>query len=106
MPPFSVIDNPSNGCLTSKRHRVRARSSSIVSKVRAHDRFLQGSDEALRDAVALGLSHEGRRSFDTQAFDLVLEVTGHVVGAMIVTQHQSTRHTSCDGSEAPMRDLR
>ena len=24
---------------------------------------------------------------------------------MIVTQHQSTRHTRCDGSEAPMHPL-
>ena len=34
------------------------------------------------DAVALGLWHEGGRSFDIQAFDLFLEVTGHVVEAI------------------------
>src|SRR6516162_5859773 len=48
--------------------------------------LLQGSDEALCDAVALGLSHEGGRSLDPQAFDFILEIDGHVVGAMIVTQ--------------------
>ena len=47
--------------------------------------LLEGSDEALCDAVALGLSHEGWRSFDPQALDLVLEIAGHIVGAMIVT---------------------
>src|SRR6202171_5355609 len=55
--------------------------------------LFQGSDEALCDAVALGLSHEGGRSFDPQAFDFVLEIAGHVVGAMIVTQLQSTAAT-------------
>ena len=29
---------------------------------------------------------------DPQAFDFILEIAGHVVGAMIVTQFQSTRH--------------
>src|SRR5215204_2253015 len=67
--------------------------------------LLQGSDKALCDAVALGFSHEGGRSFDPQAFDLVLEVAGHVVGAMIVTQLQSARHAGRDGSEAPMDSL-
>ena len=62
--------------------------------------LLEGSDEALCDAVALGLSHEGRRSFDPQALDFVLEIAGHVVGAMIVTQLQSTFHAGRDGSEA------
>src|SRR5258706_12049895 len=60
---------------------------------------------ALCDAVALWLSHEGGRSFDPQAFDFVLEIAGHVVGAMIVTQLQSTRHPGRDGSEAPMHPL-
>ena len=35
----------------------------------------------------------------------ILEIAGHVVGAMIVTQLQSTRHTGSDGSEAPMHPL-
>ncbi len=47
--------------------------------------LLQGSYKAFCDAVALGLSHEGRRRLDTHPFDLVLEIAGHVVGAMIVT---------------------
>jgi hypothetical protein len=55
---------------------------------------------------ALGLSHEGGRSFDPRAFDFVLEIAGHVVGAMIVTQLQSTRHPGRDGSEAAMHPWR
>ena len=54
---------------------------------------LQGSDEALGDAIALGFAHEGRRSFDAQTLDLVLEIAGHVIGAMIVTQLEPTRHS-------------
>src|SRR6516165_10481721 len=45
------------------------------------------------------------RSFDSQAFDFVLEIAGHVVGAMIVTQLQATRHSGRDGSEAAMHPL-
>ena len=67
--------------------------------------LLQGSDEALCDAIALGFSHEGGRGFDPQAFYFVLEVAGHVVGAMIVTQLQSTRYVGGDGSKAPMHPL-
>ena len=67
--------------------------------------FLQGSDEALSDAVALGFAHEGRRSFDAQTFDLVLEIAGHVIGAMIVTQLEPTRHAGGDGAEAPKHPL-
>ena len=78
----------------------------MVSKVLTHSRILlQGSDEALCDAVALGFSHEGGRSFDPQALDFALEIAGHVVGAMIVTQLQSTRYAGRDGSEAPMHPL-
>ena len=67
--------------------------------------LLQGSDEALCDAVAFGFLHEGGRSFDPEAFDFILEIAGHVVGAMIVTQLQSTRHPGCDGSEALVHPL-
>jgi hypothetical protein len=64
--------------------------------------FLEGSNEALGDAIALGFAHEGWRSFDAQTFDLALKVDGHVIGAVIVTQLQSTRHAWLDGPEAPM----
>jgi hypothetical protein len=45
------------------------------------------------------------RSFDSQAFDFVLEIAGHVVGPMIVTQLQATRHPGRDGSKAAMHPL-
>ncbi len=35
-----------------------------------------GADEALGDAVALGLAHEGRRGLDAEEGDLALEVVG------------------------------
>ena len=47
---------------------------------------------------------EGEASIP-EAFDFVLEIAGHIVGAMIVTQLQSTRHPGRDGSEAPMHTL-
>src|ERR1700685_1762823 len=57
--------------------------------------LLQGSDEALGDAIALGFAHEGQRSFDAQTFDLVWKSP-----AMIVTQLEPTRHAGRDGAEA------
>jgi hypothetical protein len=68
--------------------------------------FLHGSDEALGGAVALGFAHEGRRSFDAQTFDLVPEIDGQVIGAMIVTQLEPTRRARRDGAEAPMHPWR
>ena len=40
-----------------------------------------------------------------QTFDLVLEIAGHVIGAVIVTQLEPTRHAGRDGAEAPMHPL-
>src|SRR3712207_9146407 len=51
--------------------------------------LLQGADEAFRDAVALRLADEGRRTLDAEDGDLVLEVTGHVVGAMGVAKREA-----------------
>src|SRR5665811_1642803 len=51
----------------------------------------QGSYKAFCDAVALRLSHEGRRRLDTHAFDLVLEIAGHVVGACLLYTSPSPR---------------
>ena len=45
------------------------------------------------------------RSFDAQTFDLALEIAGHVIGAMIVTQLEPTRHAGRDGAEAPIHPL-
>jgi hypothetical protein len=67
--------------------------------------LFQGSDEALCDAVALGFSHEGGRSVDPQALDFGLEIAGHIVGAMIVTQLQPMRHPGRDGSKAAVHPL-
>jgi len=36
-------------------------------------------------------------SFDAQTLDFILKVAGHVVGAVIMTQFQSTRHAGHDG---------
>ena len=43
--------------------------------------------------------------FDAQTFHLALEIAGHVIGAMVVTQLEPTRHAGRDGAEAPMHPL-
>jgi hypothetical protein len=48
-------------------------------------------------------TNEGEASIPR--LDFVLEIAGHVVGAMSVTQLQATRHSGRDGSEAAMRRL-
>ena len=40
--------------------------------------LLQGSNKSFGDAIALWFTHERGRGFDAQAFDLILEVSGHV----------------------------
>jgi len=56
--------------------------------------YRSGATALSRRGLLAPFSHEGGRSFDPQAFDFVLEIAGHVVGAMIVTQLQSTRHAA------------
>ena len=46
---------------------------------------LQRADEALRDAVAFGLPHEARGTFDAEERDLLLKIVGQVVRPVVVT---------------------
>jgi hypothetical protein len=66
--------------------------------------LLQGSDESLCDAVALGLAHEGGRSFDSQAFDFVLEIAG--LGSRGVPIRSLRILTPFSAARAAFRDSR
>ena len=77
----------------------------MVLNVRTQSKFSFKVRMKRSATPSLGLAHEGRRSFDAQTFDLVLEIAGHVIGAMIVTQLEPTRHAGRDGAEAPMHPL-
>src|SRR3954467_8432846 len=46
--------------------------------------LLQGPDEALRTAISLGGSHEGRRALDAEEGKLLLEGVEHVLAPVIV----------------------
>ena len=73
----------------------------MVAKLRTHNRFsFSGADEALRDAVAFGLPHEARGTFDAEERDLLLEIVGQVVRPVVVTQPQPTGHAFADAPEA------
>src|SRR5512132_1786051 len=67
--------------------------------------FLQRTDEALGDAVAFGLAHEGRRSLDAEEGDLGLEVVRHVVGAVVVAKLQPRCHVVADRAEVAAHPL-
>src|SRR5258708_4910337 len=51
-----------------------------------HDLFLEGTEEALDDAVRLRLADEGGAGRDAPEADLLLEVLGHEVAAVVVAQ--------------------
>src|SRR5512132_2564415 len=67
--------------------------------------FLECPDEALGDAVALGLAHEGRRGLDAEEGDLALEVVGHIVRSVVVPEHEAGGHVLADGAEVPAHTL-
>ena len=77
-----------------------------ASFMRTHKRFsLSVQDEALGDAVALGLAHGGRRGLDAEEGDLALEVVGHIVRSVVVPEHEAGGHVLADGAEVPARAL-
>ena len=59
--------------------------------------LLEDADEALDSAVALGLADEGRRTLQAEEVELVLEVVGHELRAVIVAQAE----TAGDASWSP-----
>src|SRR6195952_2433461 len=52
-------------------------------------RTLEGAEEALDDAVGLGLGDEGETGGDAPEPDLLLEMLGHEVGAVVVAQREA-----------------
>src|SRR3954454_15537891 len=61
--------------------------------------LFQGANEALGDAVALGLADEGGRALDAEEADLVLEVAGHVVRAVVVAEGETLGGVLLDAAE-------
>src|SRR5690242_12638569 len=62
--------------------------------------LLQGPNEPLGAAVALGLPHERRRAFDAEEADLTLKVVAHVLGAVIVAKGEAMGDVLGEGAEA------
>src|SRR3712207_841433 len=54
-----------------------------------HDLLLQGSEEALDDAIRLGFSDEGIARRHAPEPDLLAEVVGHEVAAVVVAQRDA-----------------
>ena len=52
-------------------------------------RTLEGAEEALDDAVGLRLGDEGEARGDAPELDLLLEVLGHEVGAVVMAQRET-----------------
>ena len=67
--------------------------------------LLQGANEALGDAISLGLAHERGRGLDSQASDFGLKILGHIIAPVIVTQLQPTGDFWSDRAEAAFHAL-
>src|SRR4051794_33903679 len=67
--------------------------------------LFQGANEALGDAVALGLADEGGRALDAEEGDLVLEVAGHVVRAVVVAEGETLGRVLLDAAEVAQHAL-
>jgi hypothetical protein len=59
-----------------------------------------GPDEALGAAVALGRPDEGRRALDAQEGELLLEVVGDVLAAVVVPDGEADREPATERAEA------
>src|SRR5205085_5632668 len=62
--------------------------------------LLQGADEPLGAAVALGLAHEGRRALDAEEADLTLEVVADVLTPVVVAEPEAGSDALGEGAEA------
>src|SRR5207248_2552747 len=77
------------------------RSSSRVSKLRTQQQvFLEGTDEPLGTAVALGRPDEGGRTLDPEEGDLLLEVVRHVLRSMVVPHGEAAGARLAEPTEA------
>src|SRR6266545_1602098 len=63
------------------------------------DLFLQGSDEALGDAVGFRLADEGEAGRHTEKRELVLEVLGHERAAVVMAEEDAAGGIRADGSK-------
>ena len=63
-----------------------------VEGLNPQDLLLEGPDESLCDAVALGLGDEGGAGADAEESELALEVVVHVLRAVVVAQREAVSH--------------
>src|SRR3954454_15019710 len=85
------------------------RQAKLLDRVEAADPqqvLLQGPDEALGTAIALGLAHEGRRALDAKEADLGLEVVADVLAAVVVAQPEAGGDPLGERAEALAHRLR
>ena len=62
-------------------------------------RTLEGAEEALDDTIGLGLGDEGEAWGQAPELDLLLEVVGHEVGAVVMTQLKTASGTGLQFAE-------
>src|SRR4051812_42041696 len=76
-----------------------------VERVHPEQVLLQGPDEALGTAIALGSPHEGGRTLDAEEGKLLLEGIGHVLRSMIVARREPTRDPLSEAAQAAAHAL-
>ena len=88
----SRISGSIHPCVVCPLERKQGQAEFLDGREAPHPQqiLLQRADEALRDAVAFGLPHEARGTFDAEERDLLLKIVGQVVRPVVVTQPQPT----------------
>src|SRR5919205_1687075 len=67
--------------------------------------LLERAGEALGAAVALRRPHEGRRALDTEEAQLLLEIAGHVLRAVVVADREAAGEVLREAAEVPPHAL-
>src|SRR5271166_3113451 len=93
------FDQPARVVSLSKRQQ---RLSEFFDRFEGPDPgqvLLERADEPLGAAVSFRSAHEGGRTLDAEERDLLPEVIGHVLRAMVVSHLQAARDGGCEPAE-------
>ena len=61
--------------------------------------FFECANKSLGAAVSFRSAHESGRTLHAEESDLLLEVIGHVLRAVVMSQLQATRDSGCEAAE-------
>ena len=102
----SVADPPDDPVVVEAAGEVAQRLAELLDgaeSVQPEQLLLQGPDESLDAAVALGLPDEGRARLDAEGLELVLECVRDELRAVVVAELRADRDTDEVRTPRPWR---